>query len=691
MKTGQLQTKLSESLKPFLILGILAFGLYANTLKLDYALDDTLLITGNEFTKKGLEGIPDILTNDAFTGFFGKQKNLVAGGRYRPLSQIMFAVEYEIFGPNPFPGHLFNVLLYVALALFLFHFLRKLLDPSDGPWWFSIAFVASLFFIAHPLHTEAVANVKGRDEILTMLFVILAWHSSLRYIHRNQTIHLVWSGLFFFLALMSKENSLPFIVVIPLSFYFFRKGVSKKQITMSILPLLITSAGFLALRYNALGFFLGGEKATELLNDPYLNATVAEKLATNLLTWGKYYSLLIFPHPLTHDYYPHFFSLKDFAHPAVLLSVLATLALAGYALAGIKKKHLLSFSILYFFITFSIMSNVAFNIGTFMNERFMFIPLLGYALGLAFLLRRWRETRIAARLPLYIGGLMLLAYSIKTISRNPVWQDDYTLFTTDVRVSHNSIKCNVSAGGKSLEKYEKTQDPVLRASLLAQAIPWLEKGVSLHPGYLAGWEQLGKATYYDKDYERAWLCYQNCLQIKPDSESAKENLGLVALMAFQEKDYPAAITYLKQVRVLMPAEGLYAARLADAYIEMGEGDKARLVLEEALAENPKDHLLLGKLGEFWGRYFGRLDRAEHYLLLALEGKPDYASALENLGIVYGMTGRLEQSLEALRKASVIEPENSRILTNIGNTLMMMGQSQEAEEYFSQAKQKESKD
>ena len=33
------------------------------------------------------------------------------------------------------------------------------------------AFLIGLVFIAHPLHTEIVANIKGRDEILSFLFI----------------------------------------------------------------------------------------------------------------------------------------------------------------------------------------------------------------------------------------------------------------------------------------------------------------------------------------------------------------------------------------------------------------------------------------------------------------------------------------------------------------------------------------
>ena len=74
-----------------LIAFILGFALYGNTLNHDYALDDAIVITKNEFTKQGFRGISNILAYDSFTGFFGKEKQLVDGGRYRPLSIITFA------------------------------------------------------------------------------------------------------------------------------------------------------------------------------------------------------------------------------------------------------------------------------------------------------------------------------------------------------------------------------------------------------------------------------------------------------------------------------------------------------------------------------------------------------------------------------------------------------------------------
>lgn len=75
---------------------LFCLGLYANTLNHGYVLDDKIVITENQFTKKGFSGIPDIMRTDAFVGFYGKEKNLVVGKRYRPLSIVTFAIELSL-------------------------------------------------------------------------------------------------------------------------------------------------------------------------------------------------------------------------------------------------------------------------------------------------------------------------------------------------------------------------------------------------------------------------------------------------------------------------------------------------------------------------------------------------------------------------------------------------------------------
>jgi hypothetical protein len=160
------------------ILAAVALGLYANTFGHGYALDDGIVILDNEYTKAGLSGLPRLLTEDSFQGFLGKETNPVAGGRYRPLSLVTFAIEIAAFGPqHPFVGHLLNALLYALCCVVLYQVMRSLLAQRtpDAGAWMTLPFAAALLFAVHPLHTEAVANIKSRDEILALLFALRAW------------------------------------------------------------------------------------------------------------------------------------------------------------------------------------------------------------------------------------------------------------------------------------------------------------------------------------------------------------------------------------------------------------------------------------------------------------------------------------------------------------------------------------
>ena len=68
-----------------------------------------------------------------------------------------------------------------------------------------------------------MANIKGRDEILTLLGSLGALYLSFRsYLKKKPLLNILAAGLFF-LALLSKENAITFLAIIPLSYFFFTK------------------------------------------------------------------------------------------------------------------------------------------------------------------------------------------------------------------------------------------------------------------------------------------------------------------------------------------------------------------------------------------------------------------------------------------------------------------------------------
>ena len=664
---------------------IFAFLLYADTLDLKYTLDDSLMITENSFTKKGVSGIKEIFTNDAFVGFLGKN-NLLPGGRYRPLSQVMFALEKELFGFNPFVGHLLNVLFYALACMLLFVILQKLFkNYTANRWYLSLAFVATILFAAHPLHTEVVANIKGRDEILCLLFSLLTLYCSMKYIEKPRSYLVLITCATFFLGILSKENALTFIAVIPLVLYMFTKAKPNDYVIV-LVPLVVAVLLYFILRVSMIGTRISHGAGIELLNDPFIGASLMQRYATILLTWLKYLSLLVFPHPLTHDYYPKQIPIIGFGDYRALLSLLIFGALLVFSLLKLRKKSMLAFAILFFFVTFSIVSNLVFDIGTFMNERFMFTALLGFTIFIAWLITEVMRKKIKnpsayRSLAVTILIVVLLAYSAKTVSRNRVWMDDLTLFTTDVKVSANSSKCNTSAGGKLLEKADSTKNDVQKRAYVNQAVKYLNKAVEIYPRNLNAWLLLGNGNIKLEQFAASRECYVNCLKINPKYTFAINNLLHVAQASGLKEQFGESKKCYLLLNSYKPnqAENYYGLGLA--YRGLNQFDSALISFNKALELKPKYGDAMSKMGEVFGQNLQMTDKAEECFMKALQINPKDESALENLGIVYGMKHDYKNSLYYFQKALEVKPDRYAIYQNISLTYRSMGDLKSAQSFL----------
>lgn len=658
-----------------LVLLIVVLLTYANTLVLDYALDDRLLIFENEYTLKGWKGLKDIFTKDSFSGFFTDNKNMVAGGRYRPLAQSTFAMEYELFGGSlkskidgkrspqneqlfsdshlPVVSHLFNLLYYALLVLLLFVVLKMLFQKYDSDkWWRSIPFITALLFALHPLHTEAVANIKGRDEIFAMLGAVATLYFCLKYAKSHKYYLLLLAFLAMTFALFSKENAIVFVAVVPLSLLISDNKISWKDYVATEIPILVAVAIFLVVRQSVLGAFMIEDTTNNILNNPFLNCSYSERLATVLLTWGIYLKLMIFPHPLTHDYYPHQIEITDFSNPIVVILLISFIILLIWSVLNIKKNKVLAYAVLFFAITFSITSNLLFPVGTLMNERFLFVPLLGFVLALAYLFQKLEEKFHLNKIIPILLIIIMIGYGMKSFARNFVWKDDITLFTTDVKVSANSIKCNVSAGGSYLQLYKKDN----KIAHFKNAEKYLTKALTLEPTSYYALMLMGELYYVKQDYEKSFYYYHKLTEFFPDDVVAQKNLQ-AAQMALGND-------FVKKINKMLETN-----RLQEAWREV----------DEVLKQNPLHEDALNIKGKIYGQYFGQLDSARVYLFKVLEINPKHFSALENIGVSYAIEGKNREALLYLNQALSLDPNNKNVLLNLLNLYQSMGNVQKEEE------------
>jgi protein O-mannosyl-transferase len=630
-----------------LVLAVLCFVFYGNTLGNDYAFDDSVVITENQFTQKGIAGIPEIFANDTFRGSYD---NLSTIKRYRPLSLATFAVEQDLFGNSPAIRHFDNILVLVWLSLVLFALLRKVFGGDAGKVGpLDLPFIATLLFIAHPVHTEVIANIKGRDELLAMAGALSATLALLRYIDSGKRKHLVWGFLGFLLALFSKENAVTFLAIVPLTIYFHGKA-DKRKYVLSLLPMVIASALFLGVRALALRG-PGVIPAADILTEPFAYATASERFATAFYAFGRYLRLLVFPHPLTIDYYPFHIQLATWKNAYVWLSLLSLAGATGYALWALRRRSVVSYGILFFLITFSIVSNLPFSIGTFMSERFLFAPSLGFVLVVAWLLSR--KLPLANRPKAVVVLALSLACLVQTHRRNEVWKNDFTLFTTDAKTSDRSIKGNLAASVSLLMEAQKVGDGDLARGYRAGALDHAKKAVSLFETYL-------------RPEQRKASPYGDAVVLLGDCYGANDMLDA------------ALQTYRRIYASIANREHL--SDVVDKAISKSDDLEFKLRNYADFARLDPDNFMFSyRLGYLYGREKNDLVMSTQYLRRAVDIRPNELLALEALSHALKLSKDFEQAALYLERAAALKPGDRSYVRKLLDLYRQTGnQAKEAE-------------
>jgi hypothetical protein len=482
---------------PALILIACAFAVYGASIGYGYILDDEMVVWKNAFVQKGFAGLKEIFNSDSFMGYFqDKQKLfLLEGGRYRPLSMATFAMEVGIFGKSnpmlPYISHFVNILLYGLTGVMLYRILAGIFPLREGGrWYFSVAFLASLIFVMHPLHVECVANIKGRDEILALIGSLGALYFTLKYFDTDKFWWTILAGISLFLGLLSKENALTFLAIIPLTLWTFTK-IPPARIVVAVAPLLLGAITFIGVRYSALGFMVDhGRAVTDLMNDPFMDMAIGEKFATIFLTLGWYLKLLLIPHPLTHDYYPYHVPKVGWGDWRALVSLAIYAGMGVWAFMNIRKKSVPAYVILFWLATLSIVSNLFVSIGSFMNERFVYMPSIAFcilaawffAVKLPDLIKEKQET------PNIIGAIVLSAvvilFGLRGFTRVPDWKDALSLNKSAVDVSVGSARAQcyyVTSLYK--EVYLKTKDKEEQKKLVDTMEYHINLATKINPNY----------------------------------------------------------------------------------------------------------------------------------------------------------------------------------------------------------------
>ncbi len=591
-----------------IIVAVLAIAMYCNTIKNEYALDDTIVIVKNEYVYEGFAGLKSIMTKDAFDSYYKQfnSSNQLSGGRYRPLSIATFAIEQQFLGPvspkkvdsvithagehgpqevklmhDMHVRHFFNVIWFMLSMIALLYFLRFVVFKNNT----LLALIAVVLFVIHPIHTEVVANVKSRDEIMSLLFISLTFILAFKYEEQKDKKSLLVYGIIaYVLAFLSKEYAIALAFLLPLSFYIFKK-YSLTDSVKAALPFLAVVAIYVFIRLQIVAP-MSQDSENDILNNPYALANDAEKLGTKIATCFSYLRLLVFPYPLSADYSYNSIPYKDFSNLLVWLSLAIHIALIRFFFVFLKQRSVVAFAIAFYFVNLLLICNIIFNIGGTMGERLIYHSSVGFCIAAAYFLYKGMEKIQPAltgrRVLAGVMVLLIIVCGFRTIARNNDWKNDQTLFFKDIETSPNSILVNADVASSYINMADAEKDSLTRIQDIHKGIGYFDRAIEIDPVFVSGflnrsmayfklkrpdsaamnldmvrklyprypkldemYYNIGVNFYVNKQYQQAINAWQITLQLNPEYALARNALGVIQREMQQAQAQPAQVQQKK--------------------------------------------------------------------------------------------------------------------------------------------------
>lgn len=571
----------------FWILSIAACLLFGPTIGHGFVLDDLAVIENNRFVQEGFGGIPDLFSTFYWKGFWDAN-----AGLYRPLSMVLFAIEWAISPNNPAIHHFVNVLLYALTIGLLFKLLVKLLT-AYSVW---VSFAVALIFLVHPSHTEVVANIKSRDEILCFLFFILTFLSLLN-ARDGKRADAIKTALLFFACLLSKEAGIMYLPVLGLYFWMIRKepvfSVFKK-----LVPLILIAVTWLVLHQ----LVIHSDPTPPIQYTYHDNSIVAceagSRFATGIGILGRYMLETVAPLNLSYDYSYNQLPCLNFTSLPVIGTLLALALSVFIALRTRKSQPFIAFGFLFFFITIALVTNIFSLIGTTYANRLIYAPSLGIILAfvlILFTLFKARQTEKWQSGALGISLVIGVLFSIQTIQRNKVWESNETLFMADIQNSPNSARVHFNYGVTQMNTEER--DSLLNRQHMLAAASSFKKAVSIDSLDANSYTNLGVVSYRLNQFDQSVKYTQKAIALNPHDTSLYLNLGDAY---FASKNYNEVIRSMKPAVEWKNISSASYKRYGISLFHLNRFKEAIAVFKKGSEQFPGDVEMISNLGNAYG-------------------------------------------------------------------------------------------
>ncbi|MBU0469241.1 MAG: tetratricopeptide repeat protein, partial [Candidatus Omnitrophica bacterium] len=655
---------MKKKLSLLMLLLIVGTAIYSNSLHSAFQFDDTPFIVDN-VTIRDLSDVGTI-----WKGVLPQHSRFVAF--------YSFALNYHFHKLDVFGYHVTNLAIHLISAILVWWLVFLLIstpgvkDEKSLKHKGSISFLAGLLFVCHPVQTQAVVYITQRFASMATMFYLLA-------------------VCLYLYARSLKQRG---FVIIALSYFgsciAALLGMFTKEIAITIpLTLIIIEFMFLNPGKNLRDLLVGFKKGNRwvfiviillsLLIIPQQfdfsvkNQLFAEKVSNShdgdIITFGKYFMtqfrvaatfirLFLVPINLNADY--DFPLSKSFFELQTFLSFIAVLSVFIIGFLTRKKNVLVSFGILWFFVTFLPnfvpRSDVIF-------EHKLYLISVGFCIAVSSLLFKLIEDQ---KVRMFIVCFIVAEFSLITYQRNKVWENSLTLWQDVVKKSPNKARGHNNLGAE-----------FIRRGKYDLALVEANKTLELNAGYYKAYYNRGIAYYNYRLYEKAIKDFKKSIELKPIYHDAYNYLGIYY---FNNGNIDLALDNYNKALEFNPNYVSAYNNRGMIYLNKRKFDLALSDFNKALSlddKHIKAYYNRGNLYYVQGQY----DKAIEEYNKVIKLDPGFVEVLNNRGILYLNMGKVDMALSDFKKALSINKDYERAYYNIGDLYRSQKKYELAYEYY----------
>ncbi len=534
----------------------------------EYAYDDLAYVLENKVLR-------DFSWNHAWTEFIL--------GNYHPLTALSLKIDHSIGEFNPRTYHIHNVILHALTTLIFIVFTKKL---TKSPL---IALGAGLLFGVHPLHTESVAWIAERKDVLYTLFFFAGLYTYLLFRESANKNWYLATLVLFIASCLSKGMAVVFPVMMLLCDYLIEKeNILLKPASWRLpekIPFFVLALGF-----GILAFYVQNEFGS-VYNTKYveMNYGIVDKVFLAIYGFIFYPLKIVWPSGLCayHPYPPMEDGLLPtyfYLAPLVLLSMIA---IVWYFW---DKYRMISFAFGFYLMGILPVLQLVPVGENIVAERYAYVSTAGLFILLAWMAHEWEKQK---KNPIgYIGlAVISVAFIIVTRERIPDWKNNLSLFRDVAEKYPNSAVAhnNTGYGYEQIKEYRKALDHYFTASslranyadvlynigsvygedlnMLDSGIYFLHKAIAANPKKTEAYNNMGTFYYKKGILDSATHYYELVLEDKPEYPLGWYNLACVY---FGQEKFPEALDAYQKCVKYDPGFGEGWLSLGNTWAKLGD-------------------------------------------------------------------------------------------------------------------------